>query len=140
MIKQIAVVIGAINLDNQKKLIEGMEIAAREFDCNLFVFTNYVGTRETEESIIASSQILKLLDYDKFDGIVIVPNTIHNPYALDKLMKDLSVLGKPIVSIDRKVPGMSCVAVDSYEAQTFSCHDYFINYLRSLQERGFRFQ
>ena len=31
-------------------------------------------------------------------------------------------------------------AVDSYEAQTFSCHDYFINYLRSLQERGFRFQ
>ena len=31
-------------------------------------------------------------------------------------------------------------AVDSYEVQTFSCHDYFINYLRSLQERGFRFQ
>jgi len=117
MIKQIAVVIGAINLDNQKKLIEGMEIAAKEFDCNLFVFTNYIGTRETEESIIASSQILKLLDYDKFDGIVIVPNTIHNPYALDKLMKDLSVLGKPLVSIDRKIPGMSCVAVDSYEAQ-----------------------
>lgn len=31
-------------------------------------------------------------------------------------------------------------AVDSYKQQTFSCHDYFINYLRSLQERGFRFQ
>ena len=31
-------------------------------------------------------------------------------------------------------------AVDSYELQTFSCHDYFINFLRSLQERGFRFQ
>lgn len=31
-------------------------------------------------------------------------------------------------------------AVDSYQPQTFSCHDYFIDYLRSLQERGFRFQ
>lgn len=31
-------------------------------------------------------------------------------------------------------------AVDSYELQTFACHDYFIQYLRSLQERGFRFQ
>lgn len=31
-------------------------------------------------------------------------------------------------------------AVDSYEPQSFSCHDYFISYLRSLQERGFRFQ
>lgn len=31
-------------------------------------------------------------------------------------------------------------AVDHYKPQTFSCHDYFISYLRSLQERGFRFQ
>lgn len=31
-------------------------------------------------------------------------------------------------------------AVDSYEQQTFASHDYFMKYLRSLQERGFRFQ
>lgn len=30
--------------------------------------------------------------------------------------------------------------VDSYELRSFTCHDYFIHYLRSLQERGFRFQ
>lgn len=31
-------------------------------------------------------------------------------------------------------------AVDTYELQTFVCHDFFLEYLRSLQERGFRFQ
>ena len=31
-------------------------------------------------------------------------------------------------------------AVDAYELQTFVCHDLFIKYLRTLQERGFRFQ
>ena len=31
-------------------------------------------------------------------------------------------------------------AVDTYELQTFVCHDLFIKYLRTLQERGFRFQ
>ncbi len=31
-------------------------------------------------------------------------------------------------------------AIDTYEARTFDCHDFFIDYLRSLQERGFRFQ
>ena len=31
-------------------------------------------------------------------------------------------------------------AVDTYKLLTFSCHDSFLNYLRSLQERGFRFQ
>ena len=117
MVKQIAVVLGAINLDNQKKILEGMEIGAREFDCNLFVFTNYVGTRETEESIMAATQVLKLPDFDKFDGVVLVPNTIHNPYALDKIIKDLNRLGKPMVSVDRRIDGMSCVAIDSYEAQ-----------------------
>lgn len=117
MNKQIAVILGAINLDNQKKLLEGMESAAKEFDCNLYVFTNYVGTRETEESIMASSQVLKLLDYDYFDGIVIAPNTIHNPYALEKLLREVSQLAKPVVTVDRKIEGLSCVAVDSYEAQ-----------------------
>ena len=31
-------------------------------------------------------------------------------------------------------------AVESYELQTFANREYFIDYLRALQERGFRFQ
>lgn len=117
MIKQIAVIMGAINLDNQKRLLQGMEMAAQEIDCNLFVFTNYIGTRETEESIMASSQILRLPEFDKFDGVVFVPNTIHNPNALEKILKELNTLGKPIVSIDRKMAGVSYVGINSYDAE-----------------------
>lgn len=117
MIKQIAVILGAINLDNQKKLLEGMEMGAQEVGCNLFVFTNYVGTRETEESIMASSQILKLPEFDKFDGVIFVPNTIHNPVALDRILKELNILGKPVVSIDRNIDGTSYVGINSYEAE-----------------------
>lgn len=31
-------------------------------------------------------------------------------------------------------------AVESYQQQTFASKEYFIDYLRSLQERGYRFQ
>lgn len=31
-------------------------------------------------------------------------------------------------------------AVDTYELQTFACRDFFLKYLCTLQERGFRFQ
>ena len=117
MVKQIAVILGAINLDNQKKILQGMENAAKEFDCNLFVFTNYVGTRETEESVIAATQVLKLPEFDKFDGAVLVPNTIHNPMALNKVIQEINSIGKPVVRIDRPIDGMSCVAIDSYEAE-----------------------
>lgn len=116
-VKQIAVVLGAINLDNQRRLIEGMEMAAQEMNCNLYVFTNYIGTRETEESIEASTQVLKLPNFRKFDGAVIVPNTIHNPWALERITKELNVLAKPMVSIDRKMDGMSYVGINSYDAE-----------------------
>lgn len=31
-------------------------------------------------------------------------------------------------------------AVDTYRLQTFACYDFFMKYLHTLQERGFRFQ
>lgn len=124
-IKQIAVVLGAINLDNQKKLLVGMENAAKEFGANLFVFTNYVGTRETEESVMASSQILSLPVFSTFDGVIVVPNTIHNPIALNKIFKELEVLEKPVVSLDRIMDGASCVGIDSYEAE-YEMVEHFI--------------
>ena len=30
--------------------------------------------------------------------------------------------------------------VDGYSIRSFSCHDFFMNFLHSLQERGYRFQ
>jgi len=30
--------------------------------------------------------------------------------------------------------------VEGYYTQTFTCHDFFMNFLHSLQERGYRFQ
>lgn len=30
--------------------------------------------------------------------------------------------------------------VEGYEVQMFTCHDFFISFLQSLQERGYRFQ
>lgn len=126
-IKQLAVILGAINLENQKKLLVGMENAARELNCNLFVFTNYVGTRETEESIMASSQILRLPDLSKFDGLVLVPNTVHNPFALRKVLDDIKELNVPTVCIDRKIEGLSSVGINSYAAE-YEMVEHFIQH------------
>lgn len=38
MIKQIAILVSAVNIGNQKKILEGMIDAAKETNCNLFVF------------------------------------------------------------------------------------------------------
>ncbi len=53
-----------------------------------------------------------------------------------------------IVSVDFENNVWLCVAdriasfhpVSGYERQSFRNHDYFMSYLKSLQDRGFRFQ
>lgn len=103
-------------------------------NANLFVFTNYVGTRETEESVMASGQILKLPDFNKFDGLVLVPNTIYNPFVLKKVLEDVKSINVPAVSLDRKIEGMSLVYIDSYAAE-YKMVEHFIEHgYRAIQE------
>lgn len=67
MKKQIAVILGSINLDNQKKILKDLLAAAKETDANLYVFTNYVGMQESEESFLNSYRIMDLPDFRQFD-------------------------------------------------------------------------
>ena len=123
--KQIAVVLGAINLANQKKILDGMIVAAKETDSNLYVFTNYVGTRETQEHVIAANRILKLPDFHKFDGVVLAANTIHDPPIVEEIVDVIQNYHVPSVSIDKEFAGMSCVKIFSYDAQ-FEMVEHFI--------------
>lgn len=45
-----------------------------------------------------------------------------------------------IVWISEETRIASFHAVDGYLVQTFTSHEFFMNYIHSLQERSFRFQ
>ena len=62
--KQIAVMMCAVNLDNQRKILEGMIDAAKETDSNLFVFTNYISYREKEENVQGAYQNCEASGHD----------------------------------------------------------------------------
>lgn len=72
--RQIAVLMSAINIGNQKKILEGMIDTAKETDCNLFVFTCHINYNEKEENRQGVYQIMTLPDFRYFDGAVIVRN------------------------------------------------------------------
>lgn len=123
--KQIAVLLGAINLDNQRKILDGMISAAKKADCNLYVFTNYIGNRENLESITIGSRIFDLPDFSKFDGVILAGNSIFHPYVLNEILEQIHLANVPTVSIDRHYDGMSTIEISSYEAQ-FRMVEHFI--------------
>lgn len=117
MARQIAVILCSINLDNQKKILKGLMAAAEETDTNLYIFTNYVGMRESEESVLSSYRIMELPDFRKFDGLIMAINTVHLPPTVDYIMEQIKETNVPVVSIDREFEGMSCVKISSYDAE-----------------------
>lgn len=123
--KQIAVLLGAINLDNQKKLLEGMVTATKETNCNLYIFTNHIGNRETIESITLGSRIFDLPDFRQFDGIILAGNSLFHPAVLNTVLTRIQESNVPTVSIDRHYEGMSTIEISGYDAQ-FQMVEHFI--------------
>lgn len=123
--KQIAVMMCAINLDNQRKMLEGMIDAAKETDSNLYVFTNYISYREKEENIQGAYQVMYLPDMHAFDAAIIAPNTIQYPTAAEYATQAVYESGIPAVSIDVELPGMSYIGISSYEIE-FAMVEHFI--------------
>ena len=117
MSKKIAVALSAINMDNQKKILEGLTSAAKDTGANLFVFTNYVGARDTAESVIGAYSLFELPDFSEFDGAIIMMNTIHYQPVSEKIISGIKEAGIPCVSLDREFDGMSCVKICSYDAE-----------------------
>lgn len=117
MSRQIAVVMCAINLDNQKKMLEGMIDAAKETDSNLFVFTNYISYKEKDENVKGAYQIMRLPDFEMFDGAIIAKDTIQYTPAANELIEEVTASGLATVSIDVEFQGMSCQGIASYEAE-----------------------
>lgn len=123
--KQILVMMCAINLDNQRKLLDGMIDAAKETDSNLYVFANYVSYKDKKEHIEGSYQIMHLPDFSQFDGVIFARNTLQHLPTVDYVTNAIYESGIAAVSIDLELPGMSCFKVSSYEAE-FAMVEHFI--------------
>lgn len=117
MVKEIAVLMGTINVGNQKRLLDGMIDAARETGCNIFVFTCNIKFDEKEENKQTAHQIMKLPDFHCFDGVIIVRNTIEHDATAEEVIAAIRESGTPAVSIDCELSGMDYVGFMRYEAQ-----------------------
>ena len=125
MAKQIAVFMCAINLDNQRKLFDGMVKAAKETDVNLYAFTNYISYRDTMENMQGAYRIMCLPDLNEFDGVIFAPNTLQYPPVVDYVKNEIKKYKIPVVSIDKQIENFAGIGIASYEAE-YAMTEHFI--------------
>ena len=126
MVRQIAVFMCAINLDNQRKLFDGMVRAAKETDVNLFAFTNYISYRDTMENMQGAYQIMCLPDLSEFDGVIFAPNTLQYPPVTEYISNEIKKHRTPAVSIDKLLEDIAGIGIASYEAE-YAMTEHFIH-------------
>jgi len=115
--RNIAVLMGLINMENQKQIMDGMIDAIKETEDSVYIFTNHSSRQNNKESAQGAYQIMELPDFEYFDGAIVALDTItYSPsasYVMDKLRKS----NTPFITLNKQVEGHPCLETSSFEAQ-----------------------
>ena len=108
---------GAISMENQKLILDGMIDAVKETKDNVFVFTNHATRRNNKESVQGAYQIMELPDFEYFDGVIVALDTISYSPAASFVMDKLRASKKPGITLDHPMSGFGCLQTSTYDAQ-----------------------
>lgn len=115
--RNIAVLMGLINMENQKQIMDGMIDAIKETEDNVYIFTNHTNRQNSKESAQGAFQIMELPDFTYFDAAIVALDTItYSPiasYVMDKLRKSKI----PFITLNKEVEGHACLGTSSFQAQ-----------------------
>ena len=112
--KNIAVLITAIDTDDQSDILRGIEENAKFHGCNVAVFLWFTGSFEKEKHNLGEINIVNLPDLNQFDGVIVVANAMHlegNRQKIEELLEDVTC---PIVSVGFKLKNYPGIFTDAY--------------------------
>lgn len=114
MKKKVAVFTGGWSDEYLQEVIHGMETVAKQEAVDLFVFTNFTSSLVTGGSNDSEFNILKLPEFEDFDGVVMLGNSFNIPCEISYFKEKLMSSRVPAVSIEYKFDGVVSVFTNNY--------------------------
>ena len=97
-----------------KDFIHGMMRAVEGKNIDIYLFNTYNYVEYSGFPNASGFSIFNLINYDDFDGIVILSDLINNPRVLERERLRILKSKKPAISINKKMQGICCLRVDNY--------------------------
>ena len=114
--RRIAVLVGQAYEYYQASFLNGMLGELFENDINVCIFSTYEKYQNNAAREIGETSIFKLIPYDKFDGFVLLLDTLQTPGLCDSIMDSIRAKVKvPVITVDKKVDDYPCVMPRHYE-------------------------
>lgn len=113
---RIAVLIGGIAYEVQKRLLEGVMKYAEEQKITIYVFTCNGDMYRQSEYGAGEFQIYSLPELARYDGVIFAKDTIQSEQCADEITEKIRKAGVPAVSIENAISGMSVFSIDNRDA------------------------
>ena len=94
--------------------IKGMREVTKDTETDIYFFACYDFIEFSGYPNFHGYSIFKLLNYEDFDGFIILSDLIKNPRVLEMARQRILQSGKPAISINAQLKGISCIKVDNY--------------------------
>ncbi len=119
--RNIAFFLGELQLDTQRKVLEGIADAAKADGNNIVVYALTLST--DDEFNIGESAAMLYDDITVYDGFIIYAESIYSEKIRQVVIDKIREQGKPCASIDFPIDGMINVSSDNESAmRTLSKH------------------
>ncbi len=112
--RKIALLVGQPDEHYQKLFINGFFKEAYSNDFDACIFAMYQKYQETKARERAESNIFSLIDYNMFDGIVILSDTIQTPKVLERIENEIKAYDKPVICVDKESDLFKTIITDHY--------------------------
>ena len=115
--KRIGLLVGQAEENYQKLFIEGFLQQAFEYDYDVCVFAMYQKYQETTAREIGESTIFTLINYELFDGFIVLLDTLQTPGVAEDVESKLKkYFDGPVICIDKESKYFPTIMTDHYSA------------------------
>lgn len=126
-IKNIAVVVSGLDEEYQYNIISGINSFAKENNVNVSYFAAFGGMLASKRFDIGEYSIYDLIDFEKFDGVLLMTNTICDSGVCKRIVDRVKESGIPAVVIDSdEYPEFYNICIDNNTAMA-EIVDHVIN-------------
>ncbi|MBR3247034.1 MAG: GGDEF domain-containing protein [Clostridiales bacterium] len=113
MKKKVAVFTNGWNDDYLDFALEGIRRRAAEDNIDVFIFLDYTSYDKTEDEITGELNILNLPQLDRFDGVLLLGNTLNNAGENMILKEKILKAGVPAICLEFDLEGINCIRTEN---------------------------
>lgn len=110
---KIAVIMGGIRFDSQKRILNGIMEKAKEDHADIFVFNCEAWSYSSTQYLNGELEIFSLPDFSHYDGVIVHGDTLYNEEVIDRILDRVHKAKLPCVNLTLTEEGMINLSMEN---------------------------